>query len=230
MRLENENEHHDTGWTPPPMAHEFSNPEVEPAAEELPIPEAAPTEANESGYGWEVHETPHFGNEAAPEAEPYVVTPTDDPTLWPHDEPEPIVRVQSEDFPVTTGEPLAVPLLSEADIEAMVNVVDEAPPMDEAARKKMLGEKIPTEWVNAYGVEASQRLRILSKKIEKFPDAPVNFVLRGELYLSVNEYEKAAADFQQALTLAEQLDPELDWGYINAAYIDRAHIGLSQIT
>jgi len=57
----------------------------------------------------------------------------------------------------------------------------------------------------------------------------VNFVLRGELYLSVDEYEKATADFQMALTLAEQLDPELDWGYINSAYIDRAHKGLSQI-
>jgi uncharacterized protein HemY len=94
----------------------------------------------------------------------------------------------------------------------------------------MLGEKIPAEWVRVYGAEKAQRLRLLSRKIEKIPEAPVNYVLRGELYLSVNEYERAAADFRQALALAEALDPELDWGYINAAYIDRAHEGLRQAT
>jgi len=160
MRLENENEHHETGWTPPPMAHEFSTPEeIGPTGEQASEPqEAAPAESNESGYGWLVHETPHFGNEALPDADPYVVTPTDDPTLWPHDAPEPVVRVQTEDYPAAKAEPLVVPLLSESEIEAIVQTVEEPVEMDAATRKQMLGEKIPTAWADAYGAEAAQRL------------------------------------------------------------------------
>ncbi len=72
------------------------------------------------------------------------------------------------------------------------------------------------------------RIDALTRKIEQYPAAPVNYVLRGEIYLLGGDRELAAADFERAIDLAEQRDPELDWGYINAAYIDRAVAGLRQ--
>ncbi len=184
--------------------------------EQTKPPEAAPAAPEEPDYGWSIREAPQFENkvvEAQVEPEAYVSA------------------VQTADFPDSEAESNSYEslLLNETEIAALEDTTPE-PLMDEARRKNMLGEKIPKEWIDTYGADAAQRLRLLSKKIEKLPDAPVNFVLRGELYLAAGETEKAAADFQKAITLAEQLDPELDWGYINTAYIDRAIKGLRQIT
>ncbi len=78
--------------------------------------------------------------------------------------------------------------------------------------------------------EADPQLDALSRKIMQYPDAPVNYVLRGEVYLDYHDTERAAADFRQAIALAEDQDATLDWGYINAAYIDRAVDGLRKTT
>lgn len=77
--------------------------------------------------------------------------------------------------------------------------------------------------------DEQHRLRLLNRKIEQFPESPVNYVLRGELYAAAGDEESAASDFRTAIRLAEKLDPELDWGYVNTAYIDRAEEGLRAI-
>src|ERR1700694_2646321 len=74
------------------------------------------------------------------------------------------------------------------------------------------------------------RIAILTRKIDQYPGAPVNYVLRGEVYLENGDFELAAADFRAALALAEQQDETLDWGYVNAAFMDRAEEGLRRIS
>jgi hypothetical protein len=76
------------------------------------------------------------------------------------------------------------------------------------------------------GIE--QRLRSLSLAIEKHPETPANYVLRGELYLDVGENELAAADFQRALELAEAQFEASDWGGIAQVMRDRAEAGLEK--
>lgn len=76
------------------------------------------------------------------------------------------------------------------------------------------------------GIE--QRLRSLSLAIEKYPQTPANYVLRGELYLGVGEHELAATDFQRALELASAQFEASDWGGIAQAMRDRAEAGLEK--
>jgi hypothetical protein len=76
--------------------------------------------------------------------------------------------------------------------------------------------------------EIEQRLRSLSLTIEKYPDTPANYVLRGEIYLDVNEHELAAADFQRALELATAQFEASDWGGIAQVMRDRAEAGLER--
>jgi tetratricopeptide (TPR) repeat protein len=78
------------------------------------------------------------------------------------------------------------------------------------------------------GEAVEQRLRSLSLAIEKYPETPVNYVLRGELYLDVKEYELAAADFQRALELAAAQFEASDWGGIAQVMRDRAAAGLAK--
>jgi|FLYN01.1.fsa_nt_gi tetratricopeptide (TPR) repeat protein len=73
-----------------------------------------------------------------------------------------------------------------------------------------------------------QRLRNLSLAIEKYPETPANYVLRGELYLDAGEYELAAADFRRALELASAQFEASDWGGIAQVMRDRAEAGLER--
>lgn len=73
-----------------------------------------------------------------------------------------------------------------------------------------------------------QRLRGLSLAIEMHPDTPANYVLRGEIYLEIREYELAAADFQRALELAAAQFETSDWGGIAQVMRDRAEMGLEK--
>jgi Tfp pilus assembly protein PilF len=68
----------------------------------------------------------------------------------------------------------------------------------------------------------------LSLAIEHNPDTPANYVLRGELYLDVREYELAAADFQRALELASAQFEASNWGGIAQVMRDRAEAGLAR--
>jgi hypothetical protein len=72
------------------------------------------------------------------------------------------------------------------------------------------------------------RLFLLSRAIERIPDAPANYVMRGELLLARGDIEGAQRDFEVAVELAETRAESANWGYINRALVDRAHEGLRQ--
>jgi len=122
--------------------------------------------------------------------------------------------------------------------EESANIWNEAPPVEADGELVVAEEKLkPPEslWDRLKKIlfgspeEIEQRLRSLSLTIEKYPDTPANYVLRGELYLDVNEYELAAADFQRALELASTQFEASDWGGIAQVMRDRAEAGLERV-
>lgn len=70
------------------------------------------------------------------------------------------------------------------------------------------------------------QIRALTRKIQREPDVPVHYVLRGEEWLMLGELAFARADFEQAHALAAAQVIECDWGYLLQAYLDRADVGL----
>ena|GEM_PF-1093748 len=78
------------------------------------------------------------------------------------------------------------------------------------------------------GADVSRALRHLDEAIENAPDAPANYVLRGELYLRAREYALAQRDFQRAYELATGQFERSDWGILAQAMQDRALAGLQK--
>ncbi len=76
--------------------------------------------------------------------------------------------------------------------------------------------------------DVAARLATLAQAIETHPDAPTNYVLRGELRLALGDPAAAAADFHQALEWAERALATSAWGIIAQAARDRALAGLAQ--
>jgi tetratricopeptide (TPR) repeat protein len=74
-----------------------------------------------------------------------------------------------------------------------------------------------------------QRLIDLAVAIERYPEAAVNYLLRGELHLELAQYELAKEDFEQALQLAEAQYPQERWGLSAQAISDRARRGLETV-
>jgi hypothetical protein len=70
------------------------------------------------------------------------------------------------------------------------------------------------------------QVRLLTQLIAHQPQAPVNYVLRGEEWLICGDAERARADFERARQIAERLEGESAWGYIYQSYVDRADAGL----
>jgi tetratricopeptide (TPR) repeat protein len=74
-----------------------------------------------------------------------------------------------------------------------------------------------------------QRLRELNDSIERFPQAAVNYLLRGEWHLEQKQYDYAQEDFTKAIELAAA-DYERDaWGLSAQVIADRARHGLEDI-
>ena len=71
-----------------------------------------------------------------------------------------------------------------------------------------------------------ERLERLNWAISAYPDAPANYVLRGELLLEHGETNQAADDFLRALELAEEQIETNAWGVLAQAMQDRARVGL----
>lgn len=72
----------------------------------------------------------------------------------------------------------------------------------------------------------SARLEALNRAIENNPTAAVNFVLRGEYWLQHQDRERAVADFEKGMMLAQQALHRSEWGHGLQAYLDRAEVGL----
>ena len=66
----------------------------------------------------------------------------------------------------------------------------------------------------------------LTESIERYPDAPSNYVYRGEALLDEGHIEQAAQDFTVALQLAKAQALVANWGYIYQVLYERAHEGL----
>lgn len=81
-----------------------------------------------------------------------------------------------------------------------------------------------------FGLKRRQRLewrvRQLDRAIADAPDAPVNYVVRGEVRLKLRRRDEAADDFQTALALADRSFADSDWGLVAQALSDRALMGL----
>ncbi|MFW5692156.1 MAG: hypothetical protein ACOCX3_02270 [Chloroflexota bacterium] len=83
---------------------------------------------------------------------------------------------------------------------------------------------MPTQ--GARNMRYASALAELDDAIALYPEAPMNYVLRGELYLKTAYYELARADFSQALTLAPEQIHDSAWGFIEQSAQDRARRGL----
>jgi len=88
------------------------------------------------------------------------------------------------------------------------------------------------EWLRSrlgWGVDRRQeRLEDLFRAIAANPDSPTIYMLRGELYLQLREYELAVTDFEIAQKLASEHLAVDNWGLIAQVIQDRAQVGLIQ--
>lgn len=73
-------------------------------------------------------------------------------------------------------------------------------------------------------------LEALSMSIELYPDNPTSYLLRGEHFEAQRQFHLAAADYQQALTLAQDEVQIARWGLIAQVAQDRAMMGLRRVT
>lgn len=70
----------------------------------------------------------------------------------------------------------------------------------------------------------SRELTQHNRNIELYPDAAVNYLLRGEYWLKAGNIERAIPDIKQAIALAEIEREQSAWEYREQALIDRAQI------
>jgi len=87
-------------------------------------------------------------------------------------------------------------------------------------------EPVPVPRADRRMAEIISRVDVLTEAIERYPDSPVNYVLRGEALLEGGDNDLAADDFVKALALAEPRAETANWGYISRALADRARDGL----
>ena len=74
--------------------------------------------------------------------------------------------------------------------------------------------------------EFYSRFRELNGALEALPESITHYVLRGELFIKRGEYERARADFEAAVEIAEALDPNESWGLLEQVMRDRALQGI----
>jgi len=73
------------------------------------------------------------------------------------------------------------------------------------------------------------RFRELSDEIEALPDSITHYVLRGELFIERGEYERARADFEAAVDIAEAVNADESWGLLEQVMRDRALQGIELV-
>lgn len=85
---------------------------------------------------------------------------------------------------------------------------------------------LPHFEVPAGDKHTTANLDLLTRAIERDPATPANYVLRGEEWLLCGAYDRAAADFERAIVLAQHDLEHSAWGYVLQSLIDRAEVGL----
>ena len=68
----------------------------------------------------------------------------------------------------------------------------------------------------------------LDTAIAAAPENPVNYLLRGEYFLTNENPDAAEADFRMALDLANQQVEHANWGFVAQVVADRAQVGLKK--
>ncbi len=89
-------------------------------------------------------------------------------------------------------------------------------------------ERIKSLFGGGSGESLTRRLIALDERIDAEPEAAGNYVLRGELFLHLRDYERAYADFQRGLERAQVEYASSDWGIVAQAMQDRALMGLAR--
>lgn len=79
-------------------------------------------------------------------------------------------------------------------------------------------------------MEPNPTLAALEMAIQKSPESPVNYFLRGEMYLELGIIEAAREDFETAIRLAERAQASASWEFIFQSYQDRAAIALQKLS
>ena len=115
------------------------------------------------------------------------------------------------------------------DIEAASHEGDQLPDDD-----LVYVEPSPSWWQRLVGWwlpdkrKRTQRLAELDWAIDHHPESPSGYVLRGEVYLEMRNYELAADDFRRALAYTTGHVEQHDWGIIVQVLEDRAWCGLQE--
>lgn len=89
-----------------------------------------------------------------------------------------------------------------------------------------------TAWLNLSAADRQnrqmERIQNLTRAISRGPASAALYVCRGESYLEAGDLSSAAADFRQALALAEVQFKTETWGVVAQALRERAFLGLQQ--
>ena len=87
-----------------------------------------------------------------------------------------------------------------------------------------------TPWLNPSAADRQnrqmERIQSLTRAISRDPASAALYLCRGESYLEADDRVSAAADFRQALALAEVQFKTETWGVVAQALRDRAFRGL----
>lgn len=119
--------------------------------------------------------------------------------------------------PEPSDEPVALPEAALDGVETVAAANTLEPSISEKAKRTRQPDGDET------------RIEVLSLAIERYPDAAVNYVLRGEAWLALGDDAKALDDFRAALALADDAASSARWGYVEQALADRAREGLRQL-
>lgn len=89
-----------------------------------------------------------------------------------------------------------------------------------------------TPWLNVSAADQqsrqAERIQSLTRAISRDPASAALYLCRGESYMEAGDQASAAADFRQALALAEVQFKTETWGVVAQALRDRAFRGLQQ--
>lgn len=90
-----------------------------------------------------------------------------------------------------------------------------------------------TTWLNPSAAERQnqqmERIQSLTRAISRAPASAAAYLCRGESYLEAGDPASAAADFRQALALAEVQFKTETWGVVAQTLRDRAFRGLQKV-
>lgn len=133
----------------------------------------------------------------------------------------PVEAVELADLAIDVPEPEAesasAPDMADVGAEAAALAAPLEPSVSEKAKRAPRPDGYET------------RIEVLSLAIERFPDAAVNYVLRGEAWLGMGNRANALDDFRAALALASEAAEGARWGYVEQALADRAHEALRRL-